>query len=94
MGEADQALIVPLIESVQGGRNAAALAAVYIIWGSTYLAIRFAVEAGHRGIRPVVGAEVSLVMMGMTKAIPSPHRNFAILSLLLPAAASLSLVVP
>ena len=29
-----------------GGRIALALAAVYVIWGSTYLAIRFALEGG------------------------------------------------
>ena len=34
------------IDSKQGTRVAMALAAVYVIWGSTYLAIRYALEGG------------------------------------------------
>ena len=46
-----------------GGRIALALAAVFLIWGSTYLAIRFALEGGFPpfllgGIRFLIAGSV------------------------------------
>ena len=46
-----------------GGRVALALAAVYVIWGSTYLGIRFALEGGFPpfllgGIRFVIAGSL------------------------------------
>lgn len=75
----------------QGTRVALALAAVYIIWGSTYLGIRFALEGGFPpfllgGIRFTIAGSL---MYGFLRwrGVPAPTRtqwcNAAILGLLL-----------
>ena len=74
-----------------GGRVALALAAVYVIWGSTYLGIRFALEGGFPpfllgGIRFTIAGSL---MYGFLRwrGVPAPTRpqwrNAALMGLLL-----------
>ena len=74
-----------------GGRIALALAAVYVIWGSTYLGIRFALEGGFPpfllgGIRFTIAGGL---MYGFLRwrGVPAPTRpqwrNAALMGLLL-----------
>jgi drug/metabolite transporter (DMT)-like permease len=74
-----------------GGRIALALAAVYLIWGSTYLGIRFALEGGFPpfllgGIRFTIAGSL---MYGFLRwrGVPAPTRpqwrNAAVMGLLL-----------
>ena len=74
-----------------GGRIALALAAVYVIWGSTYLGIRFALEGGFPpfllgGIRFLIAGGL---MYGFLRwrGVPAPTRiqwrNAALMGLLL-----------
>ena len=60
------------------GRVALALAAVYVIWGSTYLAIRFALEGGFPpfllgGIRFLVAGSLMLAFLRW-RGVPLPTR--------------------
>ena len=75
-----------------GGRIALALAAVYVIWGSTYLGIRFALEGGFPpfllgGIRFLIagGADVRASCAGAARLRrPAPQwRNAAVMGVLL-----------
>ncbi|MFC7301918.1 drug/metabolite exporter YedA [Cognatiluteimonas weifangensis] len=70
---------------------AIAMAAVYLIWGSTYLAIRFALEGG---LPPLLMAGVRFVIAGglmyaalRLRGVPAPTRaqwrNLAVMALLL-----------
>ncbi len=68
-----------------------ALAAVYIIWGSTYLAIRFALEGGFPpfllgGIRFVVAGSILFALLRL-RGVAAPTlpqwRNAAVMGLLL-----------
>ena len=68
----------PSAASPTGGRVALALAAVYLIWGSTYLAIRFALEGGFPpfllgGIRFIIAGSL---MYGFLRwrGVPAPTR--------------------
>lgn len=68
----------PSAASPTGGRVALALAAVYLIWGSTYLAIRFALEGGFPpfllgGIRFIIAGSL---MYGFLRwrGMPAPTR--------------------
>ena len=68
----------PSAASPTGGRVALALAAVYLIWGSTYLAIRFALEGGFPpfllgGIRFLIAGSL---MYGFLRwrGMPAPTR--------------------
>ena len=61
-----------------GGRIALALAAVYVIWGSTYLAIRFALEGGFPpfllgGIRFLIAGSVMYAFLRW-RGSPAPTR--------------------
>ncbi|MDE2407975.1 MAG: drug/metabolite exporter YedA [Xanthomonadaceae bacterium] len=68
-----------------------ALAAVYLIWGSTYLAIRFALEGGFPpfllgGVRFLVAGSLMYVVLRWRK-VPAPTRaqwrNLAVMGVLL-----------
>src|SRR5207248_896541 len=68
-------------EAVSGGRSVSiwlALLAVYIIWGSTYLAIRFAIEGFPpflmAGIRFVLAGGLMFVFLRLRGA-PNPTRR-------------------
>ncbi len=72
-------------------RVALALAAVYVIWGSTYLAIRFALEGGFPpfllgGIRFVVAGGLMFALLRW-RGVPAPTRaqwrNAAVLGALM-----------
>ncbi len=70
----------------------AAFAAVYVIWGSTYLAIRFAIEDMPpllmAGVRMVLGGLAFYVIaraLGAPKPTPTHWRTTAIIGLLMPA---------
>jgi drug/metabolite transporter (DMT)-like permease len=74
-----------------GAAIALALAAVYLIWGSTYLAIRFALEGG---LPPLLMAGVRFLIAGVLmyavlrwRGVPPPTRaqwrNLAVMALLL-----------
>lgn len=74
-----------------GGRIALALAAVYVIWGSTYLGIRFALEGGFPpfllgGIRFVIAGGLMYAFLRW-RGVPAPTRpqwrNAALMGLLL-----------
>ncbi|MEG2940808.1 MAG: drug/metabolite exporter YedA [Thermomonas sp.] len=74
-----------------GGRVALALAAVYVIWGSTYLGIRFALEGGFPpfllgGIRFVIAGSLMYAFLRW-RGVPAPTRpqwrNAAVMGLLL-----------
>ena len=74
-----------------GGRIALALAAVYVIWGSTYLAIRFALEGGFPpfllgGIRFLIAGGLMYAFLRW-RGVPAPTRpqwrNAAVMGLLL-----------
>ena len=68
-----------------------ALAAVYVIWGSTYLAIRFALEGGFPpfllgGIRFLVAGSLMLAFLrwrGMPLPTGAQWRNAAVMGLLM-----------
>ena len=68
----------PSAASPTGGRVALALAAVYLIWGSTYLAIRFALEGGFPPF--LLGGIRFLIAGGMMygflrwRGMPAPTR--------------------
>ena len=77
--------------TVAGTRVALALAAVYIIWGSTYLAIRYALEGGFPpfllgGVRFLIAGSL---MYGFLRwrGVPAPTapqwRNAAVMGVLL-----------
>ena len=77
--------------AVSGARIALALAAVYLIWGSTYLGIRFALEGGFPpfllgGIRFVI-AGVLMYTVLRWRGVPAPTRpqwrNTAVMGVLL-----------
>ncbi|HSD17319.1 MAG TPA: drug/metabolite exporter YedA [Thermomonas sp.] len=74
-----------------GGRIALALAAVYLIWGSTYLAIRFALEGGFPpfllgGIRFTIAGSLMYAFLRW-RGVPAPTRpqwrNAVLMGLLL-----------
>ena len=74
-----------------GGRIALALAAVYLIWGSTYLGIRFALEGGFPpfllgGIRFTIAGGLMYTFLRW-RGVPAPTRpqwrNAALMGLLL-----------
>ena len=74
-----------------GGRIALALAAVYVIWGSTYLGIRFALEGGFPpfllgGIRFSIAGGLMYTFLRW-RGVPAPTRpqwrNAALMGLLL-----------
>ena len=74
-----------------GGRIALALAAVYVIWGSTYLAIRFALEGGFPpfllgGIRFLIAGGLMYAFLRW-RGVPAPTRpqwrNAVVMGLLL-----------
>ena len=74
-----------------GGRIALALAAVYVIWGSTYLGIRFALEGGFPpfllgGIRFTIAGGLMYAFLRW-RGVPAPTRpqwrNAALMGLLL-----------
>ena len=74
-----------------GGRIALALAAVYLIWGSTYLAIRFALEGGFPpfllgGIRFLIAGGLMYAFLRW-RGVPAPTRpqwrNAAVMGVLL-----------
>lgn len=61
-----------------GGRIAFALAAVYLIWGSTYLAIRFALEGGFPpfllgGVRFIIAGGLMYAFLRW-RGLPAPTR--------------------
>ncbi len=77
--------------AVSGARVALALAAVYLIWGSTYLGIRFALEGGFPpfllgGIRFII-AGVLMYTVLRWRGVPAPTRpqwrNTAVMGVLL-----------
>ncbi len=72
-------------------RVALALAAVYVIWGSTYLAIRFALEGGFPpfllgGIRFLIAGGLMFALLRW-RGVPAPTRaqwrNLAVMGVLL-----------
>ena len=74
-----------------GARVALALAAVYLIWGSTYLAIRFALEGGFPpfllgGVRFVIAGSLMFAFLRW-RGVPAPTRaqwgNAAVMGVLL-----------
>ncbi len=72
-------------------RVALALAAVYVIWGSTYLAIRFALEGGFPpfllgGIRFVIAGALLFALLrwrGLPAPTPAQWRNTAVMGALM-----------
>ena len=77
--------------AVSGARIALALAAVYLIWGSTYLGIRFALEGGFPpfllgGIRFVIAGGLMYTVLRW-RGVPAPTRpqwrNTAVMGVLL-----------
>ena len=74
-----------------GSRVALALAAVYLIWGSTYLGIRFALEGGFPpfllgGIRFTIAGALMFAFLrlrGMPVPTRAQWRNAAVLGMLL-----------
>jgi drug/metabolite transporter (DMT)-like permease len=52
--------LLPAVKAPSTGRVVAAFAAVYVIWGSTYLAIRFAIET----MPPLLMASVRFLLAG------------------------------
>ena len=74
-----------------GSRVALALAAVYLIWGSTYLGIRFALEGGFPpfllgGIRFTIAGALMFAFLrlrGMAVPTGAQWRNAAVLGMLL-----------
>lgn len=81
----------PSAASPTGGRVALALAAVYLIWGSTYLAIRFALEGGFPpfllgGIRFLIAGGMMygfLRWRGMSAPTRPQWRNAAMMGVFL-----------
>ena len=81
----------PSAASPTGGRVALALAAVYVIWGSTYLAIRFALEGGFPpfllgGIRFLIAGGMMygfLRWRGMSAPTRPQWRNAAMMGVFL-----------
>ena len=78
-------------EHATGTRVALALAAVYLIWGSTYLAIRYALEGGFPpfllgGIRFLIAGGLMYAFLRW-RGVPAPTRpqwgNAAVMGLLL-----------
>ena len=74
-----------------GARVALALAAVYLIWGSTYLAIRFALEGGFPpfllgGVRFIIAGGLLYGVLRW-RGVPAPTRaqwgNLAVMGVLL-----------
>ena len=64
--------------TVSGARVALALAAVYLIWGSTYLGIRFALEGGFPpfllgGIRFIIAGGLMYTVLRW-RGVPAPTR--------------------
>lgn len=79
------------VSAVPAARVALALAAVYVIWGSTYLAIRFALEGGFPpfllgGIRFLVAGGLMFALLRW-RGVPAPTRaqwrNLAVMGVLL-----------
>jgi len=75
----------------RGSRVALALAAVYLIWGSTYLGIRFALEGGFPpfllgGIRFLIAGSLMFAFLRW-RGVPAPSRpqwrNAAVMGVLL-----------
>lgn len=82
---------VPHSTTPNGTRVLLALAAVYLIWGSTYLAIRFALEGGFPpfllgGIRFVIAGSLMFAFLRW-RGVPAPTRaqwrNAAVMGVLL-----------
>ncbi|MFT4179820.1 MAG: drug/metabolite exporter YedA [Thermomonas sp.] len=77
--------------TASGTRVALALAAVYLIWGSTYLAIRFALEGGFPpfllgGIRFVIAGSLLYAFLrwrGMHAPTRAQWRNAAVMGVLM-----------
>ncbi len=79
------------IPAAPPARVALALAAVYVIWGSTYLAIRFALEGGFPpfllgGIRFLIAGSLMYAFLRW-RGVPAPTRaqwrNLAVMGVLL-----------
>lgn len=78
-------------EHAIGTRVALALAAVYLIWGSTYLAIRYALEGGFPpfllgGIRFLIAGGLMYGLLrwrGVAAPTPPQWRNAAVMGVLL-----------
>ena len=78
-------------EHANGTRVALALAAVYVIWGSTYLAIRYALEGGFPpfllgGIRFVIAGGLMYAFLrwrGVAAPTRAQWRNAAVMGVLL-----------
>ena len=75
----------------KGGRVLLTLAAVYLIWGSTYLAIRFALEGGFPpfllgGVRFLIAGSLMFAFLRW-RGVPAPTRaqwgNAAVMGVLL-----------
>ena len=82
---------VPYSTTPNGTRVLLALAAVYLIWGSTYLAIRFALEGGFPpfllgGVRFVIAGSLMFAFLRW-RGTPAPTRaqwrNAAVMGVLL-----------
>src|SRR6476469_1391897 len=80
-----------LLPGTKNGRVWLALAAVYLIWGSTYLAIRFALEGGFPpfllgGGRFVIAGSLMFAFLRW-RGLPAPTRarwgNAAVMGVLL-----------
>jgi drug/metabolite transporter (DMT)-like permease len=81
----------PSATATDGTRVALALTAVYLIWGSTYLGIRFALEGGFPpfllgGIRFVIAGSLMFAFLRW-RGVPAPTRpqwrNAAVMGVLL-----------
>ena len=79
------------VSTAPAARVALALAAVYVIWGSTYLAIRFALEGGFPpfllgGIRFLIAGGLMFAFLRW-RGVPAPTRaqwrNLAVMGVLL-----------
>lgn len=79
------------VPAAPAARVALALAAVYVIWGSTYLAIRFALEGGFPpfllgGVRFLIAGGLMFVFLRW-RGVPAPTRvqwrNLAVMGVLL-----------
>lgn len=71
--------VAPVSRSASVLAIALALAAVYLVWGSTYLAIRFALEGGYppllmAGMRFIVAGGLMYAALRL-RGVPAPTRN-------------------
>jgi drug/metabolite transporter (DMT)-like permease len=72
------AALFPAPRNATGPSVALALAAVYLVWGSTYLAIRFALEGGYppllmAGMRFIAAGGVFYAVLRL-RGVPAPTR--------------------